>query len=132
MVPTVKCQVTTMTSVTRSFKFIPAFRNFFTGCGHCKKAKPEFTKAAENFKDDPKIEFVAVDCTSHQSLCSAHEVTGYPTIKYFNYLIKNVKSYNAGRTVRAHTECSVFHYRVVGYGFHKLHKGTRRYRLHSN
>ena len=27
----------------------------FSGCGHCKKAKPEFTEAAEEFKDDNKV-----------------------------------------------------------------------------
>lgn len=72
----------------------------FLGCGHCKKAKPEFTKAAEFFKNDPKIEFAAIDCTTYQSLCSANEVSGYPTIKYFNYLNKNVKVYNSGRTAQ--------------------------------
>ena len=30
---------------------------FFSGCGHCKKAKPEFTEAAEQFKDDSKVGF---------------------------------------------------------------------------
>lgn len=31
--------------------------NFFStaGCGHCKKAKPEYQAAAEYFKDDPKV-----------------------------------------------------------------------------
>ena len=28
---------------------------FLTGCGHCKKAKPEFQNAAEQFKDDKKV-----------------------------------------------------------------------------
>lgn len=71
---------------------------FFLGCGHCQKAKPEFTKAAEKFKDDPKVEFAAVDCTSQSALCSANEVRGYPTIKYFSYY-KTIKNYNGGRTV---------------------------------
>ncbi|RZC32143.1 protein disulfide-isomerase A5, partial [Asbolus verrucosus] len=66
-------------------------------CGHCKKAKPEFTRAADYFKDDPKVEFAAVDCTTHQSLCAANEVSGYPTIRYFSYLNKNTKAYNSGR-----------------------------------
>jgi len=26
-----------------------------TGCGHCKKAKPEFMQAAEKMKDDTKV-----------------------------------------------------------------------------
>lgn len=65
-------------------------------CGHCKKAKPEFTAAAEKYKDDPKVEFAAVDCTLQQALCSANEVKGYPTFKYFNYY-KNSRAYNGGR-----------------------------------
>lgn len=72
----------------------------FIGCGHCKRVKPEFTKAADHFKDDSRTAFVAIDCTIRQPLCSVNEVTGYPTIKYFSYLNKAVKSYSGGRTVR--------------------------------
>nr|CAD7589913.1 unnamed protein product [Timema genevievae] len=68
-----------------------------TGCGHCKKAKPEFVAAAEEFKDDSKVEFAAVDCTLHSSVCSALEVKGYPTIKYFHYYNKETKNYSGGR-----------------------------------
>lgn len=69
------------------------------GCGHCKKAKPEFTAAADVFKDESKIEFAAVDCTAHSSLCNVYEVKGYPTIKLFQYLNKEpVQDYNGGRT----------------------------------
>ncbi|KAJ8891320.1 hypothetical protein PR048_010836 [Dryococelus australis] len=67
-------------------------------CGHCKKAKPDFAAAAEEFKDDTKVEFAAVDCTEHSSVCSAMEVKGYPTIKYFHYFNKESKPYNGGRT----------------------------------
>ncbi|XP_055946978.1 protein disulfide-isomerase A5-like [Argiope bruennichi] len=66
-------------------------------CGHCKKAKPEFTAAAEFFKDEPKVEFAAVDCTSFSSICSAHNVKGYPTLKYFNYY-KVDKLYEGSRS----------------------------------
>ncbi|CAD5112143.1 DgyrCDS1382 [Dimorphilus gyrociliatus] len=52
-------------------------------CGHCKKAKPEFTSAAEEIQDNPKLSLAAVNCIKHQSLCS--DVNGYPTFKYFNY-----------------------------------------------
>ncbi|KAK7092365.1 protein disulfide-isomerase A5-like [Littorina saxatilis] len=65
-------------------------------CGHCKKAKPEFMAAAEKFKDDGKVMFGAVDCTTQQGVCSAHDVTGYPTFKYFNYM-KNSQKYMGGR-----------------------------------
>lgn len=71
-----------------------------TGCGHCKKAKPEFVSAADKFADDPKVELAAVDCTVDQQLCAQNEVRGYPTFKYFNYY-KNTKPYNGGRTVSA-------------------------------
>jgi hypothetical protein len=27
----------------------------FSGCGHCKKAKPEFMAAAAKFKEDSKV-----------------------------------------------------------------------------
>ncbi|XP_022911186.2 protein disulfide-isomerase A5 [Onthophagus taurus] len=68
-------------------------------CGHCKKAKPEFEKAAEKFRDDPKVEFAAVDCTTQQSLCSAQDIKGYPTIRYFSYL-KFEKPYSGARTAQ--------------------------------
>jgi len=71
----------------------------FLGCGHCKKAKPEFAQAAAEFKDNPRVEFAAVDCTVQQSVCSAFDVTGYPTLKYFSYFNKEVKAYSGGRTV---------------------------------
>jgi len=40
-----------------------------------------------------------VDCTSQQGVCSAHDVKGYPTIKYFSYLNKEKFDYAGGRTV---------------------------------
>ncbi|KAL3279191.1 hypothetical protein HHI36_016704 [Cryptolaemus montrouzieri] len=67
-------------------------------CGHCKRVKPEFTKAADHFKNDPRTEFVAIDCTTRQPLCTINDVSGYPTIKYFSYLNKVVKNYSGGRT----------------------------------
>lgn len=71
----------------------------FKGCGHCKRAKPEFNKASDFFKDDPRFGLAAVDCTKHKSVCSVHSVKGFPTIKYFSYL-KSVREYNGGRSVR--------------------------------
>jgi len=67
-------------------------------CGHCKKAKPEYTRAAANFADDSKVMFAAMDCTKpdNQKTCSQNDVTGYPTFKYFNYG-KNPQKYMGGR-----------------------------------
>ena len=69
-------------------------------CGHCKKAKPEITAAAEHYKDNTKVEFAAVDCTQHNAICSAHEVSGFPTFKYFHYFNKEQKPYDGGRTAQ--------------------------------
>jgi len=66
-------------------------------CGHCKKAKPEITAAAEHYKDNSKVEYAAVDCTIERSVCSAYEVSGYPTFKYFQYFNKVQKAYDGGR-----------------------------------
>ena len=65
-------------------------------CGHCKKAKPEYMSAAEQFTADKKTMFAAVDCTKHRSVCDLYDVTGYPTIKYFNFG-KRAAPYNGPR-----------------------------------
>ncbi|XP_033625097.1 protein disulfide-isomerase A5-like [Asterias rubens] len=67
-------------------------------CGHCKKAKPEFSAAAEQLKDEVKVAYVAVDCTEETSkdMCQSFGVSGYPTIKYFMYG-KDPTQYNGGR-----------------------------------
>jgi protein disulfide-isomerase-like protein len=58
------------------------------------------TKAAEYFKDDLKIAFVAVDCTKHNQICEQYEVKGYPTIIYFNFG-KNPTPYDGKREVKS-------------------------------
>ncbi|CAL1297757.1 unnamed protein product [Larinioides sclopetarius] len=66
-------------------------------CGHCKRAKPEYTAAAAYFKDNQEVKLAAVDCTTYSSICSAHDVKGYPTFIYFNsYSVE--KPYEGGRT----------------------------------
>lgn len=117
---TVRDGLRPITSIIFSFIMQNYIYPHLAGCGHCKKAKPEFTGAAERFADDPKVEFAAVDCTSHQALCGANDVSGYPTFKYFNYY-KNTKPYNGGRTVRNFYHSSpwfpLFHY-VVWWGIY--------------
>ena len=54
-------------------------------CGHCKKLKPEFEKAAGILlQNDPPVHLVKVDCTeAGKDTCGRFEVRGYPTIKIF-------------------------------------------------
>lgn len=34
-------------------------------------------------EDDSNIKIAKVDCTTDSSICSDHDVTGYPTLKFF-------------------------------------------------
>jgi len=50
-------------------------------CGHCKAAKPEYAAASK----ETSVPMVAVDCTSSgSSICDDQDVSGYPTIKFFD------------------------------------------------
>jgi len=42
-----------------------------------------------------------VDCTVHSGVCSKHDVSGYPTIKYYKDGDKKGQSYSGGRTLDA-------------------------------
>ena len=57
----------------------------FFRCGHCKKLKPEYAKAAELIKyNDPPVVFAKVDCTeAGKETCNKFSVTGYQTLKIF-------------------------------------------------
>lgn len=54
-------------------------------CGHCKRLKPEFQKAASGLKaNDPPVALVQVDCTAGgEATCGRFQVSGYPTVKIF-------------------------------------------------
>lgn len=54
-------------------------------CGHCKKMKPEYEKAAEimKAKNIPGM-LAALDATKEPSVGQQFGVKGYPTVKYFS------------------------------------------------
>uniref|UniRef100_A0A915C2V3 Thioredoxin domain-containing protein n=1 Tax=Parascaris univalens TaxID=6257 RepID=A0A915C2V3_PARUN len=53
-------------------------------CGHCKKAKPEYTAAAELLKKEGSMGILAaVDATVHRKTAEKVGVEGYPTFAYF-------------------------------------------------
>ena len=68
---------------------------FAPWCGHCKAAKPEYVAASL----ETDIKMIAVDCTkSGQETCDDQEVSGYPTLKYFDLDSETVvEDYKAAR-----------------------------------
>lgn len=79
-----------------------AFVKFFAPwCGHCKKLKPAWDQLAEEFKANPNVAIIDVDCTKDESksLCSKFGVKGYPTVKYFTDSTDAMGAdYKGGRT----------------------------------
>ena len=57
----------------------------FIRCGHCKRLAPTWQdlSAKYNKKAEPDVLIGKVDCTIETALCSAQDVTGYPTLKFF-------------------------------------------------
>jgi len=58
---------------------------FAPWCGHCKRLAPVWEEmAAKHNKDvESEVTIAKVDCTVATALCSAQDVTGYPTLKFF-------------------------------------------------
>lgn len=53
----------------------------FDRCGHCQRLAPTWETLAEmlNEEEDSRVKIAKVDCTTDSSICSEHDVTGYPT-----------------------------------------------------
>ncbi|KOX78633.1 Thioredoxin domain-containing protein 5 [Melipona quadrifasciata] len=52
-------------------------------CGHCQRLEPTWEQLAKMSKMEDNIKIAKVDCTTDSSLCTEHDVTGYPTLKFF-------------------------------------------------
>lgn len=66
-------------------------------CGACKASKPDYTRAANHYREDTRIAFVALDCTQFKETCDQYKVTGYPTILYFNFGKGNGRPFTRSR-----------------------------------
>jgi thiol-disulfide isomerase/thioredoxin len=70
-------------------------------CGHCKTmmgAWDSFAKA----NTGGKIDVVKIDCVANREFAKKHNISGYPTIRYYGGGFKGGHSdYNGGRTENA-------------------------------
>lgn len=71
------------------------------GCGHCKHLAPTWDRLAQEV-DTATI--AKVDCTKYRSLCEAHEVRGYPTLKLFQSGQAQGTKYAGARSLEALSE----------------------------
>lgn len=54
-------------------------------CTHCKRLSPLWEELAQSYNSDEnnQVTVAKVDCTVDTELCSAQDVTGYPTLKFY-------------------------------------------------
>ncbi|KAL0214224.1 hypothetical protein P9112_006408 [Eukaryota sp. TZLM1-RC] len=50
-------------------------------CGHCKAIKEPWEKLGEVYAGESNVVIAEINCDEQHSLCEAHEVQGFPTIK---------------------------------------------------
>ncbi|XP_061182893.1 thioredoxin domain-containing protein 5-like [Saccostrea echinata] len=72
-------------------------------CGHCKRLSPTWNELAKLYNpmiDQPLI-IAKVDCTGETALCAKHEITGYPTLKFFPDRYSEVVRYKSARDLQS-------------------------------
>lgn len=72
--------------------------SFIPGCGHCKRMKEDYLKAAAELKAEGHDCQVAMfDCSENPEMTEKFEISGFPTVKLFKKG-KYIKDYNGKRT----------------------------------
>lgn len=76
---------------------------FAPWCGHCKRLAPTWQELAEKYNKaaDQEVVIAKVDCTVETALCSAQDVTGYPTLKFFKSGAESSTKHRGGRDLDA-------------------------------
>ncbi|CAD5115831.1 DgyrCDS4769 [Dimorphilus gyrociliatus] len=65
-------------------------------CGHCKRMAPAWEELGKKFAGHEIISIAEVDCTKNREICDKHEVTGFPTLYYFENG-QRISEHNGGR-----------------------------------
>jgi len=66
-------------------------------CGHCKSLAPVWDKLATAFKNEAGVVIAKVDADAHKDIASKHDVSGFPTLKFFSKYDKTGEKYESGR-----------------------------------
>jgi len=68
-------------------------------CGHCKRLAPDYEVVANAFAGEDHVVIAKIDCDAQKEKCSAYDVYGYPTIKFFPKDNKDGEKYEGARDV---------------------------------
>eukprot|EP01122_Echinamoeba_exundans_P008819 TRINITY_DN2_c1_g1_i1.p2 TRINITY_DN2_c1_g1~~TRINITY_DN2_c1_g1_i1.p2 ORF type:complete len:386 (+),score=148.47 TRINITY_DN2_c1_g1_i1:21-1178(+) len=66
-------------------------------CGHCKSLAPTWDKLGSVFKSEEGVVIAKVDADAHRDIASKHDVSGFPTLKWFSKTDKKGERYEGGR-----------------------------------
>lgn len=78
----------------------PVFAMYYANwCGHCKKAKPEFQKAMNDYNGSIKMMMVDCEDPQNKELAQSQQIKGFPTIRlYKSGLSSEYQEYSGERT----------------------------------